>query len=377
MRFHNHQDLFNPLRRKLQSLLRLLALATMIANTITPSAARELSIQEAVHALAEILTAAGEQAFNKNGRFPSPQILFGIGGTNTYGSCQTESGSTIIPGSFYCAKTNTIILEYSQLEELRSRFGDGAVVYALAHEYSHYIQRIHGVKQSLLLEELQADCIAGAILSSLRTTLSLDQRDVLEILSAAASIGGGSHGTPEQRSGAVMFGLDKGDIYACGTQSNPATTAMSPTPETTPAPSTNRPETKRRQPTVNKPLGRVCADNYSLGGNTKGFKACYTVRKTLGNGDMFIVLSLTHPKDSYLHNMVTTGHNKGGYSFLVLSCSRRQAHKAYQNGQLMLDNRPEPNPLSDIYIWHSIDEPPGRDNPFSEAGPSLRRICGG
>jgi hypothetical protein len=199
----------------MKCLLKVFACTTTIAIANTPSIARELSTQEAVHALAAKLTSAGDQVFNKNGRFPSPQILFGIGGTYTYGSCQSASGSTIIPGSFYCAKTNTIILEYSQLEALRTRFGDGAVVYALAHEYAHYIQTVFGIKHSITIQELQADCIAGAILSSASSSLGLDRKDILEIVSAAASIGGGSHGTSEQRSSSVMFGLKVGDISAC------------------------------------------------------------------------------------------------------------------------------------------------------------------
>jgi predicted metalloprotease len=111
--------------------------------------ASELSTQEAVHALAVILTEAGEATFNKSGKLPTPQILFGIGGTHAYGSCQSASGSIQIPGSFYCAKTNTILLEYQQLEELRRSFGDGAIVYALAHEYAHYIQDNHGHQNKL------------------------------------------------------------------------------------------------------------------------------------------------------------------------------------------------------------------------------------
>jgi Putative neutral zinc metallopeptidase len=240
----------------MRSLFRLLALATTISSAIAPSIARELSTQEAVHALAEALTYAGEQTFNKDGRFPSPQILFGIGGTFAYGSCQSASGSTIIPGSFYCPKTNTIILEYSQLEALRTRFGDGAVVYALAHEYAHYIQTVFGIKNSITLQELQADCMAGAILASARKTLGLDQRDILEVVSAAASIGGGSHGTSEQRSGAVMFGLEKGDISACSTN-KPSAAPTQPTASPKPAPKTKPVAIRPKQTGIPHPGGNA------------------------------------------------------------------------------------------------------------------------
>lgn len=212
----------NPLGGQMRRLLKFSAGIAIMAIATSSSIAQELSTQEAVHVLATKLTSAWEQTFNKNGRFPSPQILFGIGGTYAYGSCQTASGSTIIPGSFYCAKTNTIILEYSQLEELRTRFGDGAVVYALAHEYAHYIQTVFGIRNSITVQELQADCIAGAILSSASSALGLDQKDILEIVTAAEAIGGGSHGTSEQRSSAVMFGMKKGAISACSTEDQSA-----------------------------------------------------------------------------------------------------------------------------------------------------------
>ena len=200
-----------------------LAAASITATISATSFAQELSTEEAINALAVTLTEAGEKAFNKDGRFPSPQILFGIGGTYTYGSCQSSSGSTRIPGSFYCAKTNTIVLEYKQLESLRQRFGDGAVVYALAHEYAHYIQKVYGIDQNITRQELWADCIVGSILSSFSDILHLNQKDIYEIISTAAAIGGGTHGNQKQRTSAVMIGLKNGNLSACGAKkpSNP------------------------------------------------------------------------------------------------------------------------------------------------------------
>lgn len=358
----------------------ILAFIAIIANTATGAFARELSTEEAVHALAVTLTEAGEKAFNKNGRFPSPQILFGIGGTYAYGSCQSASGSTRIPGSFYCAKTNTIVLEYKQLEYLRSRFGDGAVVYALAHEYAHYIQKVFGLSQNITRQELQADCIAGATLSSFADALQLNQKDIDEIVTTASAIGGGTHGTPEQRANAVKHGLKHRDISACGFKASPAASTQNSTSfnsgskpkESTPAAKPNQ-KTPQRKASSTK---RICTTGYSLGGNTKGFNACYSVRKTLPNGDRFIVIFLTHPSDSYLHKMATTDY-KNGYQFIVLSCSQRQAHLAYEDGRLMKDNSPTPNSLSDLWNWHGIDnESSSKDyHPFQQENRTLRGLC--
>ena len=213
-----------------------LALLAITATIPRPCLASELSTQEAVHALAVSLTEVGEHAFNKSGKFPSPQILFGIGGTYAYGSCQSASGSTQIPGSFYCAKTNTIILEYQQLEELRRSYGDGAVVYALAHEYAHYIQRTQGIQNSLTIQELQADCIAGVILKTYTDLLGLNESDIREIISTAKALGGGSHGTPEDRAVAVFIGLKYGEFPACSIGKSSNISPASPTATKTASP---------------------------------------------------------------------------------------------------------------------------------------------
>jgi hypothetical protein len=236
----------------------LLAISTTFAGIFTPSLARELSTQEAVHALAVALTWAGEQAFNQKGKFPSPQILFGIGGTYAYGSCQSASGSTRIPGSFYCEKTNTIVLEYQQLETLRSRFGDGAVVYALAHEYAHYLQKVFGLKAPITIQELQADCMAGAILKASEGLIGLDQGDIQEVILTAAAIGGGDHGSPEQRASAVMLGLEHGDISVCSTKKPDNSTKNPHQPrKIKAAPTTKTVSIKPRQPGTPHPGGNV------------------------------------------------------------------------------------------------------------------------
>lgn len=355
----------------------ILAFIAIIANTTTGAFARELSTEEAVHALAVTLTEAGEKAFNKNGRFPSPQILFGIGGTYAYGSCQSASGSTRIPGSFYCAKTNTIVLEYKQLESLRRSFGDGAVVYALAHEYAHYIQKVFGLSQDITRQELQADCMAGAILSSSADVLQLNQKDIYEIVATAAAIGGGTHGTPEQRANAVMHGLKHSNISACGSKASPAISSKKSTSSNSNSqPKQNTPQIKPNQKTQTKGSSgtRICTTGYSIGGNSKGFNACYSVRRTLPNGDRFVAISLTHPSDSYLHKMVTTRY-RNGYSFIVLSCAQRQAHIAYEDGRLMKDSSPTPNALSYLWNWSSIDNDSSNKNPFSQENSTLRRLC--
>jgi hypothetical protein len=236
----------------------ILALLAIAATMPGPCLASELSTQEAVHALAVILTEAGEATFNKFGKLPTPQILFGIGGTHAYGSCQSASGSIRIPGSFYCAKTNTILLEYQQLEELRRSFGDGAIIYALAHEYAHYIQTIMGIQNPITTQELQADCIAGVLLYSTAEKLGLNDSDIREIISTARAVGGGTHGTPEERAAAVFIGLKYGSFPTCGIKkpSNPPTALPSPT-KSVPAPAQKPVAIKPRRNSIPHPGGNV------------------------------------------------------------------------------------------------------------------------
>lgn len=364
----------------------ILTLLTITATISRPSIAAELSTQEAVHALAVILTEAGEATFNKFGKLPTPQILFGIGGTHAYGSCQSTSGSTQIPGSFYCQKTNTILLEYQQLEGLRRSFGDGAIVYALAHEYAHYIQAAMGMRRdTITMQELEADCIAGVILNSVARKLQFNDSDIREIISTARAVGGGTHGTPEGRAASVFIGLNYGDFGRCGIKSPYNSVTATPSPNksvSTPvrkSESTNpsrkgntaKPNNQSGQNTTSS-ARRFCTSDYSLG-NSKGFNACYSLRKTFSNGNKFIAITLTHPKNDYLHRMVTLENRFR--SSIILSCSQRLAHIAYEDGQLMKDTSPAPSPLSYLYNWHSIDDDSAIKNPFEHNNSTLRKFC--
>lgn len=317
---------------------------------------RELSTQGAIDSLATLLTEAGEAIFNKDGKHPSPQILFGIGGTSAYGSCVSPSNSNLIPGSFYCPKTNTIILEVNQLETLRRKYGDGAVVYALAHEYGHYIQRIYGSNNNTTFNELQADCIAGAILKSSEKKIGLDQSDLREIVTTAAAVGGGTHGTPEQRAGAVLYGWQKGNITECFPDSSKASLSSHINSKETEKKATDSVSRESHISSKNQiPIKNYCVNNYP--GNdapAKGFKACFSLRRTFSNGDKYIVSTLSHPRDQYLHKFFTSGTYTRGYNHWILSCQRRVVHNAYDNGALMLDPS-NPGNSSGIYAWSSID----------------------
>jgi hypothetical protein len=198
-------------------------------------------------------------------------------------------------------------------------------------------------------------------------------------------VGGGTHGTPEERAAAVFIGLKYGDFPTCGIKkpSNPSTASPSPTKSvSTPARESESTKPTRKGNTVKPNLQpgrnttssakRFCTSDFSLG-NSKGFNACYSLSKTFANGDKFIAISLTHPKNDYLHRMVTVENRYKGS--IILSCSQRLAHNAYEDGRLMKDTSPTPTPSSYLWSWHSIDDDSSTKNPFEQENSTLRKFC--
>ena len=152
-------------------------------------------------------------------------------------------------GPFYCPTDNSIYLDTTFYDELRTRFGaagDFAQAYVIAHEVGHHIQQINGTlgqvqqqQQALgqaegnalqVRVELQADCLAGVWAA--RNRDRLEPGDVQEGMTAAAAIGDDTlqkqaqgrvvpesftHGSAAQRQAWLKRGLDTGDPAACDT----------------------------------------------------------------------------------------------------------------------------------------------------------------
>lgn len=138
---------------------------------------------------------------------PQPVIIFS-GGVDT--ACGQASSAV---GPFYCPADQTIYLDTSFYEVLRSQFGASggelAQMYIIAHEWGHHIQTITGINSGLDFQttgpdsdgvrlELQADCFAGAWVGAASTTEDADgvtflepvtDQQIADALNAAASVG--------------------------------------------------------------------------------------------------------------------------------------------------------------------------------------------
>ena len=165
----------------------------------------------------------------------------------------TQSGCGVgqsAMGPFYCPLDQKVYIDLSFYDELQKRYGaagDFAQAYVLAHEIGHHVQHLSGTatevrqaqqqnpgaaNQLSVAMELQADCYAGVWAHTTQARGKLEEGDVEEALTAAASVGddriqqrsgqrvnvdGFTHGSAAQRSEWFRRGLSSGDPLACDT----------------------------------------------------------------------------------------------------------------------------------------------------------------
>ncbi|WP_082376279.1 neutral zinc metallopeptidase [Nocardiopsis sp. NRRL B-16309] len=175
-----------------------------------------------LHAVADCLDEAWTTQFARAGiPFEPPDRVFwsepGVSPCRPYPSAA---------GAFYCRASTSIYIGTSDVVE-KWNGATRSVVYAslLAHEYSHHVQGESGLleyyHEQRELEpdpegrnawtrrsELQANCLAGAFLGSIRVTYPLDDGDLESLLEDAAATADREDGPESERThGSVDNGV--------------------------------------------------------------------------------------------------------------------------------------------------------------------------
>jgi uncharacterized protein len=126
----------------------------------------------------------------------------------------------------YCSDGDFIAFDAAWAEQAYEKVGDAFIYYLLGHEYAHAVQvRLGGQYRYTIEQELQADCMAGAMIGdSVRSgRLQLEDGDIQELKSGLTAVADqpgqpwfaeGAHGTAEQRTDAFFTGYN-GSLDAC------------------------------------------------------------------------------------------------------------------------------------------------------------------
>lgn len=215
----------------------------------TPAPVQDASEEELVNFVSFVLDdaqATWDELFERNGlSYQDARLVLFRDAVSS--ACGTAPAAV---GPFYCPPDESIYIDLSFYDALRSRFGapgDFAQAYVLAHEIGHHVQNLLGTTEQVraaqgrdpdaasslsVAQELQADCFAGVWGRSIAQDGRLERGDLEEGLGAAAAVGDDrlqgrtgrtvnpesfTHGTSEQRMSWFRTGFDSGDPAACDT----------------------------------------------------------------------------------------------------------------------------------------------------------------
>jgi uncharacterized protein len=169
--------------------------------------------------------------------YTEPKLVLFRGATQS--AC---GGATSDTGPHYCPLDQTIYLDETFFDELRTRFkakgGDVAEAYVISHEVAHHVQNLLGNiddardNGTSIRTELQADCFAGLWAHSISHLNVFEPGEINEAIDAAAAVGDDriqsaitgrvnpeswTHGSSEQRVSWFNRGFETGSVSQCNT----------------------------------------------------------------------------------------------------------------------------------------------------------------
>lgn len=162
------------------------------------------------------------------GRYTPPHVIGTYDGTSPDAPyCEAEQ----LPAenASYCPPDNSIAWDVSLMSDGYAK-GDSWPYLVIAHEWGHAVQARLGRSVTAVAEELQADCLAGAVLfgAAADGDLILETGDQKELASALSTLAdetswtrSADHGDPFERIGAFDLGRLHG-VLACFPDLKPA-----------------------------------------------------------------------------------------------------------------------------------------------------------
>jgi uncharacterized protein len=170
-------------------------------------------------------------------QYKEPKLVLFRGSTNS--EC---GGADSRVGPHYCPNDQTIYLDETFFEQLRTKFGaqggQVAEAYVMAHEVGHHVQNITGIlnkvnmrdNSSSVKVELLADCYAGVWAGIAKQEGVINESEISQAIDAASAVGDDriqksttgrvnpetwTHGSSAQRKQSFMQGYKGLDNNVC------------------------------------------------------------------------------------------------------------------------------------------------------------------
>jgi uncharacterized protein len=219
-----------------------------IRRASTPSTAEETQLKKFVSVVLGDTEDVWHEQFQQMGRsYIDPKLrLFRSSVDSACGFAKAAMGP------FYCPADRKVYIDlsfYQDLKNLHQAPGDFAQAYVIAHEVGHHVQNLLGISRKVqgmqqrvsgtqanqlsVLQELQADCLAGVWANHAQQERQiLEPGDIEEALQAASQIGDDrlqeqargyvtpesfTHGSSAQRVHWFTQGIKTGSVTQCNT----------------------------------------------------------------------------------------------------------------------------------------------------------------